>query len=222
MLRILDEDSNPALGDLLASLRCRQRQKDRTQFRRRLRLVGTHLAFDIGRTLPAQSVEIQTPLGVRPVDVPEAFPVLGTALRAGLPLLEGFQDVYGDSDVGFFGAMRVEGAAPAADGSIPIAMGYEALPPLRDRNFLFVDPMVATGSTIIDIARRLDALGQRPARFIVAGVIGWRGAYERMREALPEHDLELVLATCDEELDERGYIVPGLGDAGDLCFGPKL
>lgn len=220
MLRILDEEPNPALGDLLASLRCRQRQQDRYRFRQRLRLVGTHLAFEIGRTLPRQTVDIQTQLGTRPVEVPEAFPVLTTALRAGLPLLEGFQEVYGESDVGFFGAMRVEGEGPAADGSIPIAMGYEALPPLKDRTLIFVDPMVATGSTVVDIARRLEELDQKPARFIVAGVVGWRGAYARLSEAVPE--LELYLATCDEELDARGYIVPGLGDAGDLCYGPKI
>jgi uracil phosphoribosyltransferase len=220
MLTILDETPNPALGDLLASLRCRQRQQNRALFRQRLRLIGIHLAFEIGRRIPGRSVDIRTPLGERAVEVPESHPVLATALRAGLPLLEGFQEVYADSDVGFFGAMRVEGAAPAADGSIPISMGYEALPPLRGRTLIFVDPMVATGSTIVDIHRRLVATDQAPARFIVAGVVGWRGAYDRLHAALP--DLELVLATCDEELDERGYIVPGLGDAGDLCFGPKI
>ena len=128
-------------------------------------------------------------------------------------------EVFRDSDTMFFGAARVEGRGPDASGSIPVALGYSALADCAGRTVIFADPMVATGSTIIDIHAALVASGRRPGRFIVAGLVGYREAARRLEAAIP--GVEVWFATCDDDLDERGYIVPGLGDAGDLAFGPK-
>ncbi|MEZ6196030.1 MAG: uracil phosphoribosyltransferase [Planctomycetota bacterium] len=216
---ILDATPNPVLGELLRTLRDRETQGDRARFRHCVRTLGMLLGVRIGEDLAARPMRVVTPLGTKEIPVLAETPVIATALRAGLPFAEGLLDVYPQSDVTFFGAARVEGGTPGPDGSIEIAMGYEAISELNGRALIFADPMVATASTIIDVHARLVELGRQPARFIVAGLVGWRGAADRIHDAIP--NAEIYLVTCDDDLDERGYIVPGLGDAGDLCFGPK-
>lgn len=220
MLNILDDNGNPALGALLQQLRCVDRQRGRHTFRHHLRLVGTILGYEIAGTLASAPVSVTTPLGSRSVKTLKENPILATALRAGMPFLDGMLEIFEEADTMFFGASRAAGAEPLADGSLKIDLGYAAMSPSVGRDVIFVDPMVATGSTVIDVYRRLCDKGQTPSRFIVAGLVGWRGAYDRIIQRIP--NAEVWLATCDEELDEHGYIVPGLGDAGDLCYGPKI
>ena len=220
MLNILDEHGHPALGSLLAPLRHREEQSNRGSFRRNMALIGTLMAYEIGRTLEGREKSVPTPLGERSLRCLRDYPILATALRAGLPFLQGMLEVFPESDTMFFGAARVEGRGPDGEGRIPVDLSYEALTETAGRTVLFVDPMIATGSTIIDIHQRLVDRNARPERFIVAGLVGWRGACDRIHAHIPE--AEVWYATCDEELNEQGYIVPGLGDAGDLCYGPKL
>ncbi|MFT7620727.1 MAG: uracil phosphoribosyltransferase [Planctomycetota bacterium] len=220
MLNILDDNENPALGAILGQLRSVEQQKGRKVFRQNVHLVGTLLAYEIAKSLDSKAVDVQTPLGTKSLKTLRELPILATALRAGMPFLDGMLDIYGEADTMFFGAARAIGAAPQTDGSLKIDMGYAAMSPSAGRSVIFVDPMIATGSTVVDVYRRLCEAEQTPKRFIVAGLVGWRGAYDRIVKHIPQ--AEVWFATCDEELDSHGYIVPGLGDAGDLCYGPKI
>ncbi len=220
MAEILDRRGNPALGRWLRRVRSVDLQGDRGAFRRALRRLGSFLAYEIGGTLETRAVTVTTPLGDAGVLDLARPPVLATALRAGLPFLDGMLDVFPDADVMFFGAARAEGNGPAADLSMDVKLDYQALVPCDGRDVIFADPMVATGSTVVDIHRMMTARHLCPRRFIVAGLVGFSGAVERIEAAVP--DAEIWFVTCDEELNERGYIVPGLGDAGDLCYGEKL
>ncbi len=220
MLKTLKQDANPIVGALLAEMRCQERQNDRRRFNENLELMGTLLAYEIARTLPTRDQEVTTPLGKATESVIESPPVLIGVLRAGLPLLRGFSRVFGDSDTLLIGAARREGHSPDADGVMPIDFGYQAVPTDTDRDWIYVDPMLATGSTLIGTHHRLLEQGLKPRRSIVAAVVGHAGAVERLEAAIPS--VEVWISALDPHLDDRGYIVPGLGDAGDLAFGPKL
>ncbi|MEE9391098.1 MAG: uracil phosphoribosyltransferase [Planctomycetota bacterium] len=221
-LQVLDAQANAVLGPLLETLRCVDLQVDRAHFRRAMRQVGTFLAFEIGKHLETKPCAVETPLGHKQIDLPLEPPVLATALRAGLPFLDGFMDVFPDSDVSFFGASRAESTKPKTasdDLALNVDIGYQSLAVSAGKTMIFVDPMVATGSTILDIYAALKARKQTPARFIVAGLVGYRDTFSRLRQAIP--NIEVFFATADDKLNEQNYIVPGLGDAGDLSFGRK-
>ncbi|HGY90799.1 MAG TPA: uracil phosphoribosyltransferase [Planctomycetes bacterium] len=220
MAEILDRRGNPALGRWLRRVRSVELQKDRESFRRALIRLGSFLAYEIAAGLESRAATVTTPLGQAGVVELAQPPVLATALRAGLPFLDGMLDVFPDADVMFFGAARAEGNGPAEDLSMDVKLDYEALVPCHGRDVIFADPMVATGSTVVDIHNVMTARHLTPRRFIVAGLVGFSGAVERIEAAVPSAEIWFV--TCDEELNERGYIVPGLGDAGDLCYGEKL
>ena len=221
MAHIIDQANNPGLGEILRQMRSIEVQGDRHRFRGNLKLIGTLMAYEIASTLASREVTVRTPLGERDTRILETPPVLGTALRAGLPFLDGMLEIFRDSDTMYFGAARDDDAGgPEADLSMKIQLSYSAIAPCNDRVVIFADPMVATGSTVVDIHRALLARGVKPERFIVAGLVGFAGAIERLEVEIP--GCEVWFATCDDELDDRGYIVPGLGDAGDLCYGPKL
>ena len=220
MANILDERTNPALGEILSELRSTERQADRQRFRTNMALLGTLLGYEIGASLASDELEIATPLGSRQVAHFRQPPILATALRAGLPFLDGMLKIFRGSDAMFFGAARAEGAGPDDSLGMQVDLSYRSLTSCEGRDLIFVDPMVATGSTVIDIHRSLVSSCGTPSRFIVAGLVGFRGAIDRLEQAIP--GVEVWYVTCDETLDERGYIVPGLGDAGDLCYGAKL
>ena len=217
---ILDHTANPVLGDRLREIRSRDLQSDRRRFRDNVRLLGTLLGYEIGRTLPTRTETVRTSLGERDVEVGQTSPVLATALRAGLPFLEGMLAAFPESDVTFFGAARQEAGGPDDDGAMKVKLDYDAISDCSGRPLVFVDPMVATGSTVIDIYTALRERGHAPSRFIIAGLVGYSGAVERLETSIP--DVETWFVTADERLDENGYIVPGLGDAGDLCYGGKM
>ncbi len=220
MAEILDRKGNPALGRWLRTVRSVDLQGDRERFRLALRRLGAFLAYELAAGLESRTVTVTTPLGKAEVEDLARPPVLATALRAGLPFLDGMLEVFPDADVMFFGAARSEGSGPAHDLAMDVTLDYEALVPCDGRDVIFADPMVATGSTVVDIHRVMTARGLRPRRFIVAGLVGFSGAIERIEAAVPRSEIWFV--TCDDALNERGYIVPGLGDAGDLCYGAKI
>ena len=133
MLNILYDNGNPALGGILKQLRSEVDQKGRQQFRRNVRLVGTLLAYEIGKSLEAREIDVKTPLGTKPLEVLAQEPILATALRAGMPFLDGMLEIYGEADTMFFGAARADGATPGEDGSLKIDLGYAAMSESRDR-----------------------------------------------------------------------------------------
>ena len=224
-LKVLDSEPNAVLGPLLETLRCVDLQVDRDRFRRAMRQVGNLVAYEIGKSLETKPCAVETPLGSKNIDLPVETPVLATALRAGLPFLDGFLDAFPDSDVSFFGAARAESSDSGAssgsnDMAMKVVLDYAALAESAGKTMIFVDPMIATASTVLDIHLALTERDLAPKRFIVAGLVGYRGAFDRLKAAIP--DVEVYFASADDELDERNYIVPGLGDAGDLCYGSKI
>lgn len=220
-MRVLDEEKNPAIGELLKRVRSVAEQNARGPFRETLRRCGAILAYEISKTLDTTPHECETPLGRRVEPVLGEDPVLVTIMRASLPMWQGMLEVFERADTVFIGAARREGAiASSGDPSLPIDLGYAAWTRLEGRTLIYVDPMIATGSTLRVVHEKLLAKCGRPRRVIVAGVIAYRETLKRLE--LPPLSAEVIVASADDELNSKGYIVPGLGDAGDLAFGAKL
>ncbi len=218
MPRILDTESNPILGTHLRTIRSVHLQKDPHRFREALHEIGRFMAYEIAKGLCIDMEQVPTPLGTKPEPVLAETPVLVTVLRASLPMWEGMLSVFRDSPTIFLGAARREGLPK--NGRMEIDMGYAALADVEGRTLIYIDPMIATGSTIeiahADITKKAGC----PSRVIVAGAIGYLRSVERLESTIPR--CTAIVASADPELNEKGYIVPGLGDAGDLAFGPKL
>jgi len=220
-VRILDEEKNPIIGELLKRVRSIGEQNARGLFRETLRRFGALLAYEISKTLESKSHECATPLGLRVEPVLAEDPVLVTIMRASVPMWQGMLDVFERADTVFIGAARREGAVACVDDpSLPVDLGYSAWTRLAGRTLIYVDPMIATGSTLRVVHEKLLAKCGRPRRVIVAGVIAYRETLKRLEA--PPLSAEVFVASADDELNTKGYIVPGLGDAGDLAFGAKL
>jgi uracil phosphoribosyltransferase len=219
-MRVLDEERNPIIGELLAIVRSVKRQCDPHHFRGAVKRLGALLAYEIARTLETRDEVCTTPLGSRREPVLASPPVLVTILRASLPMWDGMLDVFRNSPSIMIGAARREGRVAGPEARLEVDLGYAALSSAAGKTLIYVDPMIATGSTLLSIHPRLVARAGNPSRVVIAGIIGYRRTAERLERDIP--GAEVILASADDELNELGYIVPGLGDAGDLAFGPKL
>lgn len=189
-------------------------QTDRLRFKFNLTRLGFLLAAELSKTLPTTPVNIQTVLGETSVPLFDKAPVLVTVLRAGLAFYQGFVDAFDDADSGFLGAYRLEGE------DVQIALNYQALPDLTDRDLVLIDPMLATGQSLVKVWQSLRRYGQPRSVHIACAIAAPEGV-EFIRQAFPQESY-LWLGALDSHLNEKAYIVPGLGDAGDLCFGAKL
>ncbi len=218
MIRILDEEGHPAVGELLVQLRDVRLQTSRGAFRDALRRLGCFVGYEAARGLETSQLAVTTPLGERTEPVLRNHPVLAPVLRAALPFWQGLLEVFRDSDSIVLGAERREGLVDPETKSLRVDLGYAALVPLEGRTLVYVDPMLATGSTLRALHPMLLRRVGRPAQVLVCGVVAYRPTL-----ALLERELgaDIVVASADDGLDEHGYIQPGLGDAGDLAFGPK-
>jgi len=216
MIRVLDEEGHPIIGTLLRTLRSVDRQGDRDAFRRAMKRLGTFLGFEIARTLPRVDEMVTTPLGSRPEPVLDGQPILATVLRAGLPLWDGMLEALPDADTLVLGAARKEGKPDPETGRMEIEVNYASRASLDGRTLIYVDPMLATGSTLMALHPRVVDRAGTPSRVIVAGAIAYRSTLARLAEAL---DADVITASADDTLNDNGYIIPGLGDAGDLAFG---
>lgn len=198
----------------LAELRDPARQKDRFLFRRNLTRLGQIMAYEISKELTYVSRTIPTPLGTKDTAVPLMDVVLLTVLRAGVPFLEGFQQVFDQADTGFIGAFRVEGAA-----ELKIQAGYVAVPQLEGKHVILLDTMLATGKSLAEVLRLLSGHGQ-PSHLYLASVIAAPEGVAHLRDIVKQ-PASLWTFAIDECLNKDYYIVPGLGDAGDLSYGEK-
>lgn len=199
----------------LAALRDVHSQTDRERFRQNVVRLGELMAYEISRSLTYQSRKVQTPLAVADAYMLTEEPVLITVLRAGLPYYEGFQRMFPDAPAGFIGAYRKEHSA-----EVDIQLSYLATPSLEGKTVLLIDPMLATGKSFVSVARALMQKGT-PRHVHVAALIGAPEGVAYLQENfLFPHDIWLW--ALDEKLNDQYYIVPGLGDAGDLCFGEKI
>jgi uracil phosphoribosyltransferase len=219
MPRVLDEERNPTVGRLLAAVRCVDEQCDAQRFRDALRRLGAFLAYELAKDLDVGVRRCRTPLGERDEPTLAETPILVTILRASLPLWDGMLEVFPTSPTIVIGAARREGRYESG-ACLEVDLGYAALQSVEGRTLIYADPMIATGSTLMKIHPQIVKRAGAPKRTVIAGVIGHRGTAVRLEREIP--NCRVILASADETLDERGYIVPGLGDAGDLAFGPKL
>lgn len=205
---------NSLVGEWVAEIRDIELQKDRMRFRRNLQRIGGIAAYEISRQLPYVEKEVQTPLGIATCKVLREQPVVATILRAGIPLHEGILDYFDRADNAFVAAYRKH----RRDGSFDISMEYVTCPPLEGRILIMADPMLATGASLVKTLGRLLEEG-RPSQIHVVTVIACTEGIEHVRRHI--NGIRFWAGAVDEELTAKGYIVPGLGDAGDLAFGDK-
>ncbi|MCB9282464.1 MAG: uracil phosphoribosyltransferase [Lewinellaceae bacterium] len=199
----------------LAELRDVNIQKDRQRFRFNMERIGEILAYEISKTLPFKRVEVETPLGVANTYVPSQNVVLAPILRAALPLHQGMLRIFDEAENAFISAYRHH----HKDGSFEINLEYLSCPNLSNKILIVIDPMLATGSSMELALTELVKNGQ-PVQVHFATVIASPYGLERLERLFP--NAHVWMAELDEELTAKSYIVPGLGDAGDLAFGPKL
>ena len=214
MIHILDQ--NPSILDqYLYELRHKDIQKEKARFRYNLKRIGILMAIEISRHLQYNAVDVDTPLGTKAGRRLAEPPVLISILRAGQPLMEGFQEVFVDSECGFIGAFRVE----KEEGRPDVAMRYQAVPDLTNRTVVVVDPMLATGNSMVSTLHELAGLGSNRLHLACVVAAPEGVAYIEENVSFP---YSLWIASMDEKLNKQAYIVPGLGDAGDLSYGVKL
>ncbi len=204
-------------SQFLSEIRDVELQTDRAKFRRNIERIGELLAYEISKNLTFRTHSIQTPLANADVHRLVKSPVLITILRAGLPLMEGFQNYFDESDCGFIGAYRDEGF-----NTVEIKCDYMACPPIENQDVIIIDPMLATGNSIVKTLKGLLAK-ELPKKIHIACVIATPEGIENIMMYAKEISCSIKIWTgsIDQGLNEKFYIVPGLGDAGDLSFGNK-
>jgi uracil phosphoribosyltransferase len=202
------------VNEWIAEIRDAQVQCDRMRFRRNLERIGEIAAFEISKRLSYVRKEVQTPLGIANCKVLEQQPVLATILRAGLPLHQGLLNYFDKADNAFVSAYRKHNK----DGSFEISLEYISSPDLEGRALIISDPMLATGASLVKTIQYLREEGEPSAIHIVT-VIACTVGIEYVRREFPQ--AVIWCGDIDDELTAKGYIVPGLGDAGDLSYGSK-
>lgn len=215
-MKIVDfSKSNSVVNKLIAEMRDVNVQNDRLRFRANIQRIGEVMAYEISRELNYETQDVTTPLGIAEVNVPDDQVVVGTILRAGLPLQQGVLNMFDDAETAFVSAYRKYDG----DYNFDIHIEYIASPGLDDKVLVLCDPMLATGGSMQLAYEALLTKGT-PSKLHVVSVIASRQALEYLQENLPE-DATVWVGAVDEFLDQHKYIVPGLGDAGDLAFGEK-
>lgn len=206
-------EQNSILNHFLAQLRDVTVQKDSMRFRKNMERIGEIMAYELSKTLPYKEVAVQTPLGIKNTTVIEDNVVLCSILRAGLALHTGFMNFYDDAENGFVSASRTH-------GTLEIKVEYQAAPSFEGKHLLLLDPMLATGHSMAAVFNKL-IQQETPKEIHICVVIAAPEGIRYLECHLPEH-VHLWVATLDDALNENKYIVPGIGDAGDLAFGEKL
>lgn len=214
MINILNK-KNSLVNKFIAELRDSAIQKDRMRFRRNLERIGEIFAYEISKTLDYIPKETVTPLGISNDMVPATQPVLATILRAGLPLHQGLLNYFDDADNAFISAYRKH----HKDGSFNISLEYVSSPSLDNRLVILSDPMLATGQSMVMTYKAILERGV-PSHTHIVAVLASNEGLEYVKKHLPL-GISLWVGAVDEELTAQSYIVPGLGDAGDLAFGIK-
>jgi len=205
------------LNQFIAELRDVVIQKDMMRFRKNIERIGEILGYELSRTLTYKTQTITTPLGKKDINLPLDELVLCSVLRAGLPLHQGLLNVFDNSENGFISAYRQrKGNSEIFD----IVIEYLAAPNLDNKILLLIDPMLATGKTLENVFYTLKNHG-KPKQIHIVSVIGSKPGIDYVSSIFPKNT-HLWIATIDDELSKKSYIVPGLGDAGDLSFGIKL
>lgn len=204
----------------LSEIRDKNVQKDSLRFRRNIERIGECMALEISKELVYADKNIETPLSKTTARKLSEKVVLGTILRAGLPFHQGFLNMFDKAENAFLSAYRKMGRTVNGQPQLEIVSEYLAAPKLDKKTLILVDPMLATGMSM-EVAYKALLSHGTPKHLHVACVIGTVQALDYLKNNMPE-DTTVWCAAVDSVLNEKKYIVPGLGDAGDLCFGEKL
>lgn len=214
MMHILSNEVS-LVNSWINELRNVEVQTDRMKFRRNMERIGEIAAFEISKKMDYKEMEITTPLDKIKVKEIAVQPVITTILRAGVPLFQGVLNYFDKADCGFVAAYRKHDM----NDYFSIKQDYLTCPNIEGRPLIVADPMLATGASLIEALKDLLTHGKPSQIHIVAAIASRQGA-EAIRTAYPE--AHIWIGAIDEELTSKGYITPGLGDAGDLSFGEKL
>ncbi len=207
---------NSLVANWMHEIRSADVQTDQMRFRRNTERIGEIAAYEISKTLSYAEVDTVTPLGVKPQQIMIEQPVLATILRAGVPLHHGLLNYFDHADSAFIAAYRKHNKN---DGTFEIEQNYVTCPDLTGRTLIIADPMLATGASLLLAIQGLLEFGI-PKQIHIVTVISCIEGIEAVKRKYPE--VHIWAGDIDEELTAKGYIVPGLGDAGDLAFGNKL
>lgn len=218
MMNIVNfEKTNCIINEYIAELRDVNVQTDRMRFRRNLERLGEAMAYEISKVLEYKSVTVSTPLGSKDVNLLKEQPVIATVLRAGIPLHQGFLNVFDKADSAFIGARRKSDK----NENVDICVEYYSVTNTSNRVLIFVDPMLASGSSLIQCISIMKDDDVRPKKLHIVAAIASVEGIEYLKRNLHEKDVTLWVGAIDDETTAKSYIVPGLGDAGDLAYGSK-
>lgn len=210
-------EQNSILNHFLAQIRDIHIQKDSMRFRKNIERIGEIMAYELSKTLEYRAIDVQTPLGIKHTTTIAEPVVLCSILRAGLALHQGFMNFFDNAENGFVSAYRHH---YDNDDKFDILVEYQAVPSFEGKNLILIDPMLATGQSIVAVLHKLH-LEQKPKEIHIAVVIATPEGIDYLQKNLPEN-CHLWVAALDDRLNEKNYILPGLGDAGDLAYGSKL
>ena len=208
---------NSIFNQFVSEIRNIDIQNDPMRFRKNLERIGEVMAYEISKVLPYEKKKITTPLGEVDIHLLKQQPVLATILRAGLPLHQGLLNYFDCADSAFISAYRKHDV----DGNFDIQIDYMTSPELKNRTLIIVDPMLATGKSMVLAYKELQSMGA-PKHTHIVSIIAATDGIEYLQKYLPFSKCTLWVGAIDEELTAQSYIVPGLGDAGDLAYGMKL
>jgi uracil phosphoribosyltransferase len=210
-------EQNSILNHFLAQIRDIHIQKDSMRFRKNIERIGEIMAYELSKTLDYKNIDVQTPLGIKHTTTIAEPVVLCSILRAGLALHQGFMNFFDNAENGFVSAYRHH---YDKDNKFDILVEYQAAPSFENKNLILIDPMLATGQSVVAVLHKLH-LEQKPKEIHIAVVIAAPEGIDYLQKNLPDN-CHLWVAALDEKLNAKNYIVPGLGDAGDLAYGSKL
>jgi uracil phosphoribosyltransferase len=215
MVNILS-NTNSVLNHFIAEIRDAEIQKDSLRFRYNLERLGAIFAYEISKELKYETKEVTTSLGIANVPVLSYYPVLATILRAGLPFHQGFLSIFDKSENAFLSVYR----KMHKDRSFSMQIDYSSAPDIEGKVLILCDTMIATGSSVVMGYKDLLSHG-KPSHTHIVSILASLEGLDFLRKHLPKQEVTIWLGVIDDELTAQSYVVPGLGDAGDLAFGRK-
>ncbi|MDR3296997.1 MAG: uracil phosphoribosyltransferase [Prevotellaceae bacterium] len=211
-------NASSALNTFVAEMRDAAVQTDSMRFRRNLERISEMMAYEISKTMDSRHITVQTPLGIAEMDVPAEEVIIASILRAALPMHQGMLGCFDRAQNAFIAAYRKYGK----DNKFTISFEYMSSPSTEGKTVILCDPMLATGSSLCLAYKALESRGL-PAKTHIVSIVASRDGIAHLKKNLGIHkNLTLWICGLDDEMTVKSYIVPGLGDAGDLAFGMKL
>jgi len=210
-------EKNSLLNKFVAEIRDTNIQRDSMRFRRNIARIGEILGYELSKTLNYRNQTVETPLGTKEMSMPIDDLVLCSVLRAGLPLHQGLLNYFDNAENAFISAYRHH---RGDEDAFEVIVKYFAAPSLENKTLILTDPMLATGKTLENVLNALKDYG-KPKQIHIISVIGSQSGIDHIKTVFPKNT-QLWIAAIDTQLNSKGYIVPGIGDAGDLAFGVKL